>query len=46
MFLPRGIQHGYTIRSKGDVRLLVMTTPAQTSKRFLRPVNEIAEEGM
>ena len=29
MFLPRGIQHGYTIRSKGDVRLLVMTTPAQ-----------------
>jgi quercetin dioxygenase-like cupin family protein len=29
IFLPRGIQHGYTIRSEGDVRLLVMTTPAQ-----------------
>lgn len=29
VFLPRGIQHGYTIRSEGDVRLLVMTTPAQ-----------------
>lgn len=29
IFLPRGIQHGYTIRSEGDIRLLVMTTPAQ-----------------
>jgi quercetin dioxygenase-like cupin family protein len=29
IFLPRGIQYGYTIRSEGDVRLLVMTTPAQ-----------------
>jgi quercetin dioxygenase-like cupin family protein len=28
-FLPRGIQHGYTIRSDGDVRLLMMTSPAQ-----------------
>jgi quercetin dioxygenase-like cupin family protein len=27
--LPRGIPHGYTIRSDGDVRLLVMTSPAQ-----------------
>jgi hypothetical protein len=29
MFLPRGIPHGYTIRSEGDVRLLVLTTPAK-----------------
>jgi quercetin dioxygenase-like cupin family protein len=29
VFLPRGIQHGYTIRSEGDVRLLVVTAPAK-----------------
>lgn len=29
IFLPRGIQHGYTIRSDGDVRLLIVTAPAQ-----------------
>ncbi len=28
IFLPRGIPHGYTIRSDGEVRLLVMTAPA------------------
>jgi quercetin dioxygenase-like cupin family protein len=28
IFLPRGIEHGYRIRSKGDVRLLVITSPA------------------
>jgi quercetin dioxygenase-like cupin family protein len=28
VFLPRGIPHGYTIRSEGDVRLLVVTAPA------------------
>ena len=28
MFLPRGIEHGYQIRSSGDVKLLVITTPA------------------
>lgn len=28
VFLPRGIEHGYTIRSD-DVRLLVVTAPAQ-----------------
>ncbi len=28
VFLPRGIEHGYTIRSRGDVRLLVVTSPA------------------
>ena len=27
-FLPRGIEHGYRIASGGDVRLLVVTTPA------------------
>ena len=26
--LPRGIEHGYQIRSRGDVRLLVITSPA------------------
>ena len=29
VFLPRGIEHGYTIRSDGDVHLLVVTSPAQ-----------------
>lgn len=28
VFLPRGISHGYTIRSDGEVRLLVVTAPA------------------
>lgn len=28
VFLPRGIEHGYTIRSAGEVRLLVVTSPA------------------
>jgi quercetin dioxygenase-like cupin family protein len=31
MFLPRGIPHGYTIRSAGDVRLLMLTSPADDS---------------
>jgi len=29
VILPRGIEHGYTIRGNGDVRLLVVTAPAQ-----------------
>ena len=29
IFLPRGIEHGYRIRSESDVRLLVVTSPAQ-----------------
>ena len=29
VFLPRGIRHGYTVRGDGDVRLLVVTAPAQ-----------------
>jgi quercetin dioxygenase-like cupin family protein len=28
VFLPSGIEHGYTIRTDGEVRLLVMTSPA------------------
>jgi len=27
VFLPRGIEHGYTIRSDGPVRLIVVTSP-------------------
>ena len=27
VFLPRGIEHGYTIRGDGPVRLLVVTSP-------------------
>ena len=27
VFLPRGVQHGYTIRTDGLVRLLVITAP-------------------
>jgi quercetin dioxygenase-like cupin family protein len=29
MFLPRGIKHGYTLRSDGPVRLLVVTAPVR-----------------
>jgi quercetin dioxygenase-like cupin family protein len=29
VFLPRGIEHGYTIRGDGDVDLLVVTSPAR-----------------
>ena len=28
VFLPRGIEHGYEIRSEGEVRLLAVTAPA------------------
>ena len=28
VFLPRGIEHGYQIKSDGDVKLLVVTAPA------------------
>jgi quercetin dioxygenase-like cupin family protein len=31
VFLPRGIQHGYTIRSQSPVRLLVVTAPVRDS---------------
>jgi len=31
MFLPRGIQHGYTIRSSGEARILLITSPADES---------------
>jgi quercetin dioxygenase-like cupin family protein len=33
IFLPRGIKHGYTIRSDGDVRLIVVTSPADDGAR-------------
>lgn len=29
LFLPRGIEHGYTIRGDEDVRLLVITSPVR-----------------
>jgi quercetin dioxygenase-like cupin family protein len=29
IFLPRGIEHGYTIRSEDPVRLLVVTSPVR-----------------
>jgi quercetin dioxygenase-like cupin family protein len=28
VFLPSGKEHGYTIRSQGDVRMLIVTSPA------------------
>jgi quercetin dioxygenase-like cupin family protein len=28
VFLPHGIEHGYSIRSEGDVQLLVVTSPS------------------
>lgn len=28
VFLPRGLEHSYTIRSEGDVRMLVVLSPA------------------
>lgn len=33
MFLPRGVEHGYTIRGDADVRLLVVTAPTQDGGR-------------
>lgn len=29
VFLPRGIEHGYRLRSDGDVRLIVVTSPVR-----------------
>ena len=29
VFLPKGLQHGYTIKSDGEVHLLVITFPTQ-----------------
>jgi len=31
MYLPQGIEHGYTIRSEGPVRLLVVTFPTSAT---------------
>lgn len=31
VYLPQGIEHGYTIRSEGDVRLLVVAFPTRTA---------------
>jgi quercetin dioxygenase-like cupin family protein len=28
MFLPRAIEHGYTIRNEGEARILLITSPA------------------
>ena len=28
VFLPRGLEHGFTIRSDSDVRMLIVTSPA------------------
>jgi quercetin dioxygenase-like cupin family protein len=28
VFLPHGLRHGYTVRTEGDVRLIVATAPA------------------
>jgi len=33
VFLPRGVKHGYTIRTDGPVRLLVVTAPARERSR-------------
>ena len=30
MYLPQGLEHGYTIRSDGPVRLLIVTFPVRT----------------
>ena len=29
IFLPRGVEHGYRIRSENEVKLLVITSPSQ-----------------
>ena len=31
VYLPQGIEHGYTIRSQGDVRLLTMSFPTRAA---------------
>lgn len=32
VFLPRGLTHNYTVRSDGDVRLLVITAPPRDTR--------------
>ena len=31
MYLPQGVEHGYTIRSEGPVRLIVVTFPKRVA---------------
>jgi quercetin dioxygenase-like cupin family protein len=31
VFLPRGLEHAYTIRSEGEVRMLIVLSPADES---------------
>jgi quercetin dioxygenase-like cupin family protein len=31
IYLPQGIEHGYTIRNEGDVRLIVVTFPTRAA---------------
>jgi len=33
MYLPQGIKHGYTIRSEGPVRLIVVTFPTREASK-------------
>ncbi len=33
VFLPRGLEHGYTVRSKEPAQLLVITAPRRRSKK-------------
>ena len=50
VFLPRGLEHGYTIRSDAEVRLLVVTSPAQDGTPqawggFVADVEQAGDEG-
>lgn len=46
VFLPRGMEHGYRIRSKGDARLLVITSPADDAVGGWRGfVADVEKEG-
>jgi quercetin dioxygenase-like cupin family protein len=47
VYLPQGIEHGYTIRSDGEVRLLVVTFPtaAASEKGWGGFVADIEKDG-
>ena len=47
IYLPKGIEHGYTIRSDGDVRLIVVTFPtsAQVGQGWHGFISDVESQG-
>lgn len=50
IFLPRGLEHGYTVRSEKPARLLVVTSPVREGfkggwRGFIADIEKDAEQG-